>query len=58
MGFAIFVINKGINNHPLKKFGEKDQEVVVILMEACGTKQNVHGTEVFVLKRYIMWKQH
>ena len=53
MGFAIFVINKGINNHPLKKFGEKDQEVVVILMEACGTKQNVHATEVFVLKKYI-----
>ena len=47
------MINKGINNHPLKKFGEKDQEVVVILVEACGTKQNVHGTEVFVLKKYI-----
>jgi hypothetical protein len=51
------MINKGINNHPLKKFGDTDQEVVVILMEACGTKQNVRGTEVFVLKRYIMWKQ-
>jgi hypothetical protein len=23
-------------------------------VEACGTKQNVHGTEVFVLKRYIV----
>ena len=49
--------NKGINNYPLKKFGDKDQEVVVILVEACGTRQNVHSTEVFVLKRYIMWKQ-
>ena len=44
------MINEGINNHPLKKFGDKDQEVVVILMEACGTKKNVHGTKVFVLK--------
>jgi hypothetical protein len=57
MGFAIFMINKSINNRPLKKFGDKDQEVVVILVEACGTKQNVHGIEVFILKRYIMWKQ-
>ena len=46
------MINKGINSHPLKKFGEKDQEVVVIFVEACGTKQNVHGIEVFVLKKY------
>ena len=53
MGFAIFVINKGINNHPLKKFGEKDQEVVVILVESCGTKQSGHDTEVLVLKKYI-----
>ena len=53
MGFAIVMINKGISNHPLKKFGDKDQEGVVILVEACGTKQNVHGTEVFVLKKYI-----
>ena len=52
------MINEGINNHPLKNIGDKDQEVVVILVEACGTKQNVHGIEVFVLKRYIMWKQH
>jgi hypothetical protein len=48
------VINEGINNHPLKKFGDKDQKVVVIHVEACGTKQNVHGIEVFVLKRYIV----
>ena len=52
------MIYEGFNNHPLKKFGDTDQEVVVILVEACGTKQNVHGTEVFVLKRYITWKQH
>ena len=47
------MIHEGINNHPLKKFGEKDQEVVVILVKSCGTKQNVHGTEVLVLKKYI-----
>jgi hypothetical protein len=46
--------NEGINNHPLKKFGDKDQEVVVILMKSCGTRQNVHDIEVFILKRYIM----
>jgi hypothetical protein len=51
------MINEGINNHPLKKFGDKDQEVVVFLVEACGTKQNAHDIEVFGLKRYIMWKQ-
>ena len=51
------MINEGINNHPLKMFGDKDQEVVVILVEACGTKQNVHGIEVFVLKRYVVSKQ-
>ena len=45
------MINEGINNHPFKKFGDKDQEVVVILVEACGTKQNVHDTEVFVFKK-------
>ena len=53
MGFAIFVINKGINDHPLKRFGDKDQKVVVILVEACGTMQNVHSIEVFVLEKYI-----
>ena len=26
-------MNEGINNHPLKKFGDKDQEVVLILVE-------------------------
>ena len=46
------MINKGINNHPLKKFGDKDQEVVVILVETCGIKKNVHAIEVFVLKIY------
>jgi hypothetical protein len=51
------MINEGINKHPLKRFEDKDQEVVEILVEACGTKQNVHGIEVFILKRYIMGKQ-
>ena len=57
MGFAISMINEGINNHPLKKFGDKDQEVVVVLVEACGTKQNVHGIEIFALKKYIVKDQ-
>jgi hypothetical protein len=35
-GFAIFVINKSINNHPLKKFDDEDHKVVVILVEASG----------------------
>jgi hypothetical protein len=48
------MVNKSIHNHPLKKFGDKDQEVVAILVGACGTKQNAHGTGVFVLKRYIV----
>ena len=26
----------------------------MILMEACGTKQNVHDIEVFVLKKYMV----
>ena len=38
--FAIFVINEGINNHCLKKFEDEDQEVVAILVEASGTKQD------------------
>jgi hypothetical protein len=38
MGFAVFVVNKSIDNHPLKKFGDKDQEMVAILVEALGTK--------------------
>jgi len=36
-GVEIFMINKVINNYSLKKFGDKDQEVVVIHVEACGT---------------------
>ena len=52
MGFAMSMINEGINNHHLKKIGDKDQEVVVILVKACGTKQNVHGTEVFTQEIY------
>jgi hypothetical protein len=48
------MVNKSVHNHPLKNFRDKDQEVVVILVGACGTKKNVHGTGVFVLKRYIV----
>jgi len=43
-GFAIFMINISINNHPLEKFKNEDREMVVILVGACGTKQDVHGT--------------
>jgi len=57
MVFAIFMINVSCHNHPLKKFGDKDQEVVVIRVKACGTKQNVHGTEIFALKKYIVKDQ-
>jgi len=38
MEFAILVINKSIHNHPLKKFGDEDQETVAILIEALGAK--------------------
>jgi len=38
MGFAIFVINEGVHNHSLKKFGDEDQEMVAILVEALGAK--------------------
>jgi hypothetical protein len=34
------MINIGIDNHLLKKSVNKDQEVVVILIEADGTKHN------------------
>ena len=44
MGFAIFMINEGINNYPLEKFENEDREMVVILVGACGTKQDVYGT--------------
>jgi hypothetical protein len=47
------VINEDIYNHPLKKFANKGREMVMILVEACGTKQNVYGIEAFVLKKYI-----
>ena len=40
MGFAILMINKSIDNHPLKKFGDEDQEMVAILVEARGPKQH------------------
>jgi hypothetical protein len=30
------MVNKSINNHPLKKFDDEDQEVVVILVKATG----------------------
>ena len=53
MGFAIFVINVGIHNHPPKKFVNKDKEVMV-LVEAPGTKQHVHAIEVIVLEKHIV----
>ena len=34
------MVNKSINNHPLKMFGDEDQEMVVILVEALGVKWN------------------
>jgi hypothetical protein len=57
MGFAVFMINEGINNHPFKKFGNEDQKVAGILVEARGTEQGVHGTYVFFLRGYIMYGQ-
>jgi hypothetical protein len=51
------MINEGINNHPFKKFGNEDQKVVGILVEARGTEQGVHGTYVFFLVGYIMYGQ-
>ena len=53
MGLAILVINKSIHNHPPKKFVNKNEDEVVVLIGACGTKQDVHVTSVFVLKRHI-----
>jgi hypothetical protein len=40
MGFAIFVINECINNHPLKKFDDEDYEMIVILIEVSGFQRN------------------
>ena len=40
MRFAIFVVNKSIHNHPLKKFEDENQEGVAILVEVSGTKQD------------------
>jgi hypothetical protein len=54
MGFAIFVINIGIHNHPPKKFAKYDKEEVMILMEAPSTKQYVHGTKVIILEKHIV----
>jgi hypothetical protein len=34
------MINIGIHNHPLEKFDDEDQEVVVILVEASGFQRN------------------
>jgi hypothetical protein len=34
------MIDMGIHNHPLKKFANKDQELVVILVGARGPKRN------------------
>ena len=58
MGFAIFMINVSINNHPLEKFENEDREMVVILVGACGAKQYVHDTEILALKKYIVKDQH
>ena len=57
MEFAIFMINVIINNHPLEKFENDDREMVVILVGACGTKQDVHGIKIFALKKYIVKDQ-
>ena len=45
------MINEGIYNHSPKKFWNKDQEMVGILVGAWGTKQHVHGIKVSVLKK-------
>jgi len=58
MRFAIFMINVSIKNHPLEKFENEDREMVLILIGACGTKQDVHGIEIFALKKYIDKDQH
>ena len=55
----IFVENKSIHNHPLKKFEVEGQKVVAILIEASGTKQD----ELWRLQKVIMkcegsWKQN
>ena len=49
------MVNKRINNHPPKNFGNKDQEMVGILVGARDTEQDVHGTDVFFLETYIMY---
>jgi len=40
MGFVKFVENKSIHDHPLEKFEDDGQEVVVILIERRDTKQD------------------
>jgi hypothetical protein len=58
MRFAIFMINECIYNHPLKKFADENCELVGVLIGARGTKHDVHGIKIFVLKRYIVMDQH
>jgi hypothetical protein len=48
------MINKGIHNHPPKKLCNENQEMAGILIGARVTKQDVHGTGVFVPKRFIV----
>ena len=40
MKLAMFTINKSIYNHPSIYFTRKDQEVVLILVGACGAKRD------------------
>jgi len=48
--------NFGVNTFS-KKLANEGREMVVVLIKACGTKQGLHGIEVFVLKRYVMKDQ-
>ena len=48
------MINVSINIHHPEKFENDDREMVVILVETYWAKQDVHGTENFVLKGCIM----
>jgi hypothetical protein len=54
MRFAIFVINVDIHNHSPKNFMSEDKEEIMVLVEAPGTKQHVHGTKVIVLEKRIV----
>ena len=56
-GLQIFVENKSIHNHPLKKFEVEGQKVVAILIEASGTKQDeLWRLQKVSMKRGGSWK--